>query len=62
MKDCLERLWQKLSLTEEESNDVKVEGHWLEDTLEMGKSCLIGKLLIKQNVNMEAIENVFVKI
>ena len=52
MTDELENLWGKLSLTEEELTEVCVEQDWLEEIKEVGKNCLIGKLLLNKRVNI----------
>ena len=62
MNDSLEELWSRLSLTEEEQDVVAVEKEWVEDVSAVGNKCLLGKLLIRRNVNIEAMRNVFLKI
>ena len=56
MNEKLENLWGKLSLTEEEQTEVVVEEDWIED--EVGRKCLIGKLLLNRRVNVEVMKNV----
>ena len=58
MSEELENLWGKLSLTEEELTEVPIKQNWLEENKEVGKNCLIGKLLLNKRVNIEAMKNV----
>ena len=58
MLEELENLWGKLSLTEDELIEVRIEQDWLEEIKEVGKNCLIGKLLLNKRVNTEAMKNV----
>ena len=58
MNEDLEQLWGKLSLTEEEQVEVVLEKDCLEEVNEVGKNCLIGKLVLNKRVNMEAMKNV----
>ena len=59
MNEDLKNLQNKLSLTEEEQNDVIVEKAWVGDPADVGKSCLLGKLLLHKGFNVEAMKNVF---
>ena len=62
MTEALIEMWSRLSLTEEEMSDVIIEKDWLDDMFEVSRHCLLGKLLMRKNVNMEAMKNVFKKI
>ena len=62
MSEELTEMWSKFSLIEEEMSDVVIEKDWMDDMSVMGKKCLLGKLLMRKNVNMEAMKNVFKKI
>ena len=62
MTEGLEEIWNKLTLTEEEQEDILVEKEWVEDISEAGKNCLLGKMLMRKPVNMEAMRSVFIKI
>ena len=53
----LEDLWKKLSLTKDELTEV-VEKDWLDEAREVGKNCLIRKLVLNKRVNLEAMKNV----
>ncbi|XWS60699.1 hypothetical protein CRYUN_Cryun07bG0058000 [Craigia yunnanensis] len=59
MTEELENLWEKLSLTEKKLTEVCIEQDWLEEAKEVGKNCLIGKLLLNKRVNIETMKNVF---
>ncbi|XWS24208.1 hypothetical protein CRYUN_Cryun28dG0081000 [Craigia yunnanensis] len=58
----LEEIWNKFSLFEEEQENILIEKEWVKDIFEIGKNCLLEKLLMKKPVNMEAMRNVFTKI
>ena len=60
MNEKLEHLWGKLSLTEEEQ--MEVHQKWLEEVKEVGKNCLIGKLVLNRRVNMVVMKNVLTNI
>ena len=62
MTESLEELWGRLSLTEEQQDEVVVEKDWIEDVTAVGNKCLLGKLLLRRAVNIEAMRNVFLKI
>ena len=62
MTEGLEEIWNKLTLTEEKQEDILVEKEWVEDISEAGKNCLLGKMLMRKPVNMEAMRSVFTKI
>ena len=62
MIGALEEMWNRLPLTEEEQAEVVVEKEWVEDLSEVGNKCLLGKLLLKRAINIEAIRNVSLKI
>ena len=58
MNEELEKLWEKLSLTEAEQTEVIVEKDWQEKDNEVGENCLIGKLVLNKRINVEAMKNV----
>ena len=58
MSEDLEQLWGKLSLTKEEQIDVILDKDWCEEVNEVGKYCIIGKMVLNRRVNMEAMKNV----
>ncbi|XWS50373.1 hypothetical protein CRYUN_Cryun12cG0082400 [Craigia yunnanensis] len=58
MSEELEKLWEKLSLTEEEQTDVVIDKDWLAEVEELGKNCLIGRLVLNKKVNVGAMKNV----
>ena len=58
MNEDLEKMWEKLSLTEAEQVEVVVEGNWLDEAREAGKHCLIGRLVLNKRVNLDAMKNV----
>ena len=62
MDSELENLWNKLSLSEEEKREVVIEKSSVEETSKGRKNCLIGKLLSKRMVNIEAMRNVLYKV
>ena len=62
MSEGLEVLWSKLSLTEDEQSDDIVKKEWLDDQEEVKQNCLLGKLMTRKNVNVEAMNSVFIKI
>ncbi|XWS23345.1 hypothetical protein CRYUN_Cryun28dG0005100 [Craigia yunnanensis] len=62
MLEGLAEMWNRFSLTEEEQSDVVIEKEWVEDTIEKSKNCLLGKMVTRKPVNIEAIKNVFMKL
>ena len=58
MNEDLEKMWEKLSLTEVKQVEMVVEKDWLEEVREAGKHCLIGRLVLNKRVNLEAMKNV----
>ncbi|XWS48308.1 hypothetical protein CRYUN_Cryun13aG0064400 [Craigia yunnanensis] len=62
MADNLEEMWRRFSLTEEEQTDVVIEKEWVENTSEKSKNWLLGKMVMKRNVNMEATKVIFTKL
>ena len=58
MSEELENLRKKLSLTEEEQFEVVVEQDWIKEADEVGKKCLIGKLVLNKRANVEVMKNV----
>ena len=62
MSEGLEEFWSKLLLTKDEQSDVIVEKEWLDDQEEMKQNCLLGKLMTRKHVNVEAMHSIFMKI
>ncbi|XWS69090.1 hypothetical protein CRYUN_Cryun04dG0149500 [Craigia yunnanensis] len=58
MSDNLENLWSKLSLTEDELIEVVEAKDWIEKAKEIGRNCLIGRLVLNKRVNIEAMKKV----
>ena len=58
MSEDLEHLCGKLSPTQEEQIEVLVGKDWLEEVKEVGKNCLIGKIVLNKRMNMVAMKNV----
>ncbi|XWS08987.1 hypothetical protein CRYUN_Cryun40dG0047300 [Craigia yunnanensis] len=61
MADDLEEMW-RFSLTEEEKTDVVIEKEWVEDMSEKSKNYLLGKMVMRKNMNKEAMKVVFTKL
>ena len=47
-----------MSLTEEEQFEVVVEQDWVDEVKEVGKKCLLGKIVLNKRVNVEVMKNV----
>lgn len=62
MKDGLEALNAKMSLTEQEKKEIHVETSLLEDAIMRGEICLIIKLLNTKRYNKEAFKQTINKI
>ena len=62
MESGLKALWNKFSLFEDEKIEVVIEKSQVEETVSERKNCLIGKVLIKQVINLETMKSVFYKI
>ena len=62
MIEVLEEMWSKFSLTEEEKTDVVIEKLWIEDLLERSKYFLLGKMVMRKPINIEAMKLVFMKL
>ena len=58
MADSLEKLWSKLSLREDEQEKVTVEQEWVEETMEEGEKCIVGRVLTRRVINMEAMSSI----
>ncbi|XWS18405.1 hypothetical protein CRYUN_Cryun32bG0040700 [Craigia yunnanensis] len=58
MSEELENLWKKLSFTKEEQSKVFIEQDWVDKAEEVGKKCLIGKLVLIKRANVEVMKNV----
>ncbi|XWS71129.1 hypothetical protein CRYUN_Cryun03dG0112000 [Craigia yunnanensis] len=57
MDNDLEALWNKFSLTEDEKSELIIDKSWVEETSEVRKNCLLGKILTKHSINVEAMKN-----
>ncbi|XVF02427.1 hypothetical protein REPUB_Repub04eG0174800 [Reevesia pubescens] len=53
---------RRLLLIEAESKDVVIETDWIENTIEESRKCLLGKLLSRRSVTIEAMKNVLAKV
>ncbi|XVE95711.1 hypothetical protein REPUB_Repub02eG0122900 [Reevesia pubescens] len=62
MAEDWNNLWAKLALTDEEQSVVAIEKSWVEDTFERSGHCLVGKLMTKKMVNVEALKIVLSKV
>ena len=62
METGLEELWKKLSLTEDKQNDIVVKQNWVDETADARRNCLIGKVVMNKNINLEAMKMVLQKI
>ncbi|KAF5445241.1 hypothetical protein F2P56_034307 [Juglans regia] len=62
MAEDITTLWDRLSLTEEESKDVVVKEGDIHATLERGRFCLIGKIITEKRVNRDAFKGTMLKI
>ncbi|XVF12342.1 hypothetical protein REPUB_Repub08aG0108400 [Reevesia pubescens] len=56
MAEELNDLWAKLALTDKEQFVVTIKKSWVVDMLEKSKHCLVGKLMTRKAVNMEALK------
>ncbi|XVF06676.1 hypothetical protein REPUB_Repub06bG0070700 [Reevesia pubescens] len=61
MVEGIEDLRNKLTLTDEEQNEILVEKNWYVDTMEEVKNCLVVKSLTNKVVNVDALRSVFSK-
>ncbi|KAL0003519.1 hypothetical protein SO802_017300 [Lithocarpus litseifolius] len=55
MADELEEIWKKLTLTEEEDEGITLDGDSTEAAREIGKNCLVMKILTQKSINTEAL-------
>ena len=56
MADELEELWKKLTVTEEEEEDIILGSNSTEVAKEAGKNCIVMKVLIQRSVNVDALK------
>ena len=56
MADELEELWKKLTVTEEEEEDIILGSNSTKVAKEAGKNCIIMKVLTQHSVNVEALK------
>lgn len=62
MKEELGKLYEKLSLTEQEQEEIQVETSLLEDVISKGSKCLIIKLLMDRHYKKEVFKQTMKKI
>ena len=62
METDLEVPWKKFSLSEKKKSEVFIDKAWVEETTNARKNCLIGRILTKRIINLEAMKFVFYKI
>ncbi|XP_030940122.1 uncharacterized protein LOC115965057 [Quercus lobata] len=55
MTEELEQLWKKLSFTEEEDEDIVLGENSTKTAKELGKNCLVMKVLTQRSINIEAL-------
>ncbi|XWS63518.1 hypothetical protein CRYUN_Cryun06bG0105300 [Craigia yunnanensis] len=58
METGLESLWNNLSLTKDEQNEVVIEKDWVKNNENAKRNCLVGKMVINKSVNLEAMKSV----
>ena len=62
MADDLEEMWRQFLLTEEEQLELAIAKEWVDYISKKSRYCLLGKIVMRKNVNMEAMKMVFVKL
>ena len=62
MDTGLEASWNKLSLTENELYEVIIDKNWVDDNAHARRNCLIGKMVIKRAINLEAMKTMLQKV
>ena len=55
MAEELEELWKKLTFTEEEDEGINLNGESTKIAREIGKNCLVMKILTQRSINLEAL-------
>ena len=55
MAEELEELWKKLTFTEEEDEGINLGGESTKIAREIGKNCLVMKILTQRSINLEAL-------
>ena len=55
MAEELEELWKKLTFTEEEDEGINLSGESTKIAREIGKNCLVMKILTQRSINLEAL-------
>ncbi|XP_030970279.1 uncharacterized protein LOC115990603 [Quercus lobata] len=55
MAEELEELWKKLTFTEEEEEGINLSGESTKIAREIGKNCLVMKILTQRSINLEAL-------
>ena len=55
MAEELEQLWKKLSFIEEEDEDIVLGENSTKTAKELGKNCLVMKILTQRSINIEAL-------
>ena len=56
MADELKELWKKLTVIEEEEEDIILGSNSTEVAKEAGKNCIVMKVLIQRSVNVDALK------
>ena len=56
MADELEELWKKLTVIEEEEEDIILGSNSTEVAKEEGKNCIVTKVVTQRSVNVEALK------
>ena len=55
MAEELERLWSKLTFTEEEDEGIKIDSNGTKTAREIGKNCVIMKILAHKSISIIAL-------
>ena len=54
----LEDLWNNLSLTKDEQHKIVIDKNWVEEVAHAMRNYLIGKMILKRAVNLEAMKTI----
>ena len=55
MAEELEKLWSKLSFTEEEDEGIEIDNNCTRSAREIGKNCVLMKILTRKSISIEAL-------
>ena len=55
MAEELEKLWSKLSFTEEEDEGIEIDNNCTRLAREIGKNCVLMKILTHKSISIEAL-------